>query len=84
MPVLLARESLVLEEELVVVLCHTELVPPLFEHEHVVEADAVALRVHVELADAVRLVPVVPERLCHGGQVGHRESLVEDAVAVRA
>ena len=65
--ILLARVTLVLEEELVVVLRHAELVSTLFEHENVVEAYSVALWVDVELADAIRLVSVVPESLGHGG-----------------
>ena len=78
-----AGEALVAEEQLVVV-GHAVLGAALLVQNHVVEADAVALRVDVQLADRVGLVAGGAKRPGKGGQVRHRHAFGEHAVAVGA
>ena len=82
---LLAAVAVVVQVALVVVAAAAQVVTAFLVEDHVVEADAVALRIDVQLADRVRLIPRVAEGLCHGrqGRV-HRLMLAEGAVAVRA
>ena len=68
---LLARVALLGQKNLVVVLTTTQVVTALLVEEHVVEADAVPLRVDVELSHGIGLVAGVPEGLGHRGQTGH-------------
>ena len=78
-----ARMALVREEEIVVV-NSTQVRSALFVEEHVVETNAVALGIDVELANSIRLVACVAEGLCHGWQLGHGGGRFEDPVAVGA
>ena len=82
---LLARVASLSQKVLIVVLHH--LVAPIAQaarlvDQQVVEADAVARRVDVELAHTVGLVARVAEGLGNGRQVGHGHHRVEDPVAV--
>ena len=78
-----ARMASVCEEEIVVV-NRSQVWPPLFVEEHIVEANAVALGIDVELANGIRLVAGVAEGLGHGRQLGHGSGWLEDPVAVGA
>ena len=79
---LLAWKALLGEEHLEVVSGKTQVVTPLLVYQSVVKANPVALRVDVELAYRVGLIARVAERLGERGKTGHRQSLVEDTVAV--
>ena len=72
------------KEALEVVLIAAEVVSPLLAEDYLVEADAIALGVHVKLAHRKGLVPSIAKNLGHGrqGRV-HLQMLLEDAVAVR-
>ena len=79
----LSRVPLVAQEALVVVVAAAQVVATLLAQDDLVEADAVPLRIDVQLAHGVGLVAVVAEHLRHGGQVRvHGPVLVEDAVPV--
>ena len=64
-----ARMALVREEEIVVV-NSPQVRPSLFVEEHVVETNAVALGIDVELANGIRLVACVAEGLGMVGSAG--------------
>ncbi len=73
-----------MQEQLVIVFHHAEMVTPLLVEYDVVEADAVALGIHVELPHCVGLVAGVPERLRQSRDLRHPELLAEEVVAVAA
>ena len=66
---LLAGVALLAQEALEVVVVAAQMVAPLLAEDDLVEADAVALGIDVQLAHGVGLVAVVAEDLRHGRQV---------------
>ncbi len=65
-PVVEAPAAIALRpEEVLVVIRDTPLRPALFGEDHVIESDAVSLRINVNLADRVGLIPSVAKRLGH-------------------
>ena len=73
-----------ISEEQLVVVGDPVLGAALFIQDHVVEADAVALGIDVQLAHRTGLVAGVAEGLRQRGQLRHRHALAEVAIAVGA
>ncbi|MEZ5862085.1 MAG: hypothetical protein R3D28_24480 [Geminicoccaceae bacterium] len=80
---LLAGMAAVGEVEVVVV-DRPQMRPALLREQHVVEADPVARRVDVQLADRIGLVAAIAEALRDGRQARHAVDRAEDPVAVGA